>query len=100
MVAQDLKSSKQRELNNLGRHTALHFWILLVMSKSLKIAYVQGEGTKSPISRWRSFKECEDICNLAVKPLQPVLMRACSIDRESGTCFLKWRSNNFLCIYP
>ena len=48
MVAQDLKSSKQRELNNLGRHTALHFWILLVMSKSLKIAYVQGEGQRAP----------------------------------------------------
>lgn len=98
MVAQDLKSSEQRELNNLGRHTALLFWILLVMSKSLKVAYVQGEGTKTPISRWRSFKECEDMqpCSEA---LQPVLMTACSIERESGTCFLTWRSNNFLCIY-
>ena len=99
MVAQDLKSSKQRERNKLGRHTALLFWILLVMSKSLKIAYVQGGWTKTPISRWRGFKECEGICNLAEKPLQTVLMTACSIGREPGTCFLKWRSNNFLFIY-
>lgn len=96
MVAQDLKSSKQRELDNLGRHIALLFWILLVMNKSLKVAYVQGGGTKTPISRWRGFKERENMCNLAEKPLQTVLMTACSIERESGTCFLKWRSNNFL----
>ena len=64
MVAQDLKSSKQRERNNLGRHTALLFWILLVMSKSLKIAYVQGGRTKTPISRWRVLKNVKAYATL------------------------------------